>query len=152
MSSAPRRRWRYRLQVPRLRSLCLSQRDADGLTNAQPLRAFRARLDQEHELGALLHAVDHRRGELRRAGDETDLGDQTGIAAVTADGDGFADAELGQDRLGDEEPYLQIGGWQGRKHRLSGTHQLAHGRQTLVDAAGDGAEPLAPRQPDLARV
>ena len=121
----------------------------DRLADAQPLRPLRARLDQEHQLRALLQAVDHRRGELRRAGDEAHLGADIGLAAVAADGDGVAELELGQRRLVDEEAHLDVARRQQRDDRPAGRHQLAAAVIDLLDAAGDRAEHLAARQPGL---
>ena len=66
------------------------------------------RLDQEHELGALLEAVDHRRGVFGAARDEADLGGQPCCAAVAADRDRLAVFDLRQHRLRREEADLEI--------------------------------------------
>ena len=92
----------------------------------------RPRLDQEHELGALLQAVDHRRRELRLRAMKLTLAVRPRLAAVAADGHGLADRELGQHRLVDEEAHLQVGRRQQRDDRLAGRHQLA---DAVVDSA-----------------
>src|SRR5262249_10394846 len=148
ISSVLRRRWRYRAPS----SLALPQRDAHRLADAQVLGPFRSRFDQEHELRALIHAVDHRRREFRGAGDEADLGGDVALAAVTRDGDGVAEFELGQRRFVDEEPHLQVAGGQQRENRLARRDQLAPTVIDLLDGTGDGAEYSAPGEPRLRRV
>src|SRR5262249_25962318 len=125
------------------------QRDADGLTDAQVLGGCGAGFDQEHELRALVQAIDYRRRELGAAGDEADLGRDAALAAIAADIDRVAQPDLGQHRLVDEEAYLQVAGRQDGDDRLARGHQLAAAGVDLLDGAGDRAEPFTPGEPRL---
>src|SRR5258705_7335346 len=51
-----------------------AQKHADRLADTQSIGSGGPRLDQVHELVALIEAVDHRRGVLGRCGNEIDLG------------------------------------------------------------------------------
>src|SRR6266850_5701539 len=76
-----------------------AQKHADRLADTQGVGSGGPRLDQVHELVALIEAVDHRRGVLGRCGNEIDLGGEIAGAVVASHAHLVSDRELGQIRL-----------------------------------------------------
>src|SRR6195256_3723904 len=69
-----------------------AQKHADRLADTQGVGSGGPRLDQVHELVALIEAVDHRRGVLGRRRDEIDFGGEIGSAVVAGGAGPLADA------------------------------------------------------------
>src|SRR6185437_15245879 len=91
--------------------------NGDRLPDAKTVRPIGTRLYQEHQLVALLEAVDHRRRIFGLSGDEIDLCRQIGRTVVTGDVDVLPDPEFWQIRLRHEKPDLHIARRHDRQHR-----------------------------------
>src|SRR4029078_4521351 len=102
----------------------LRQSDGHRLADAEFFRLLRPRLDQKHELGALLLAVNYRRREFGAPRNEADLRGQALVAAVAGYAHDVAIFELRQDRLRREEADLQIARRKQGNDRPSGRHAL----------------------------
>src|SRR5258707_8995281 len=83
-----------------------AQKHAERLADTQAVGSGGPRLDQVHELVALIEAVDHRRGVFGHGCDEIDLGGEIGRAVVAGNTHLVADRELRQIRLRHVKPHL----------------------------------------------
>src|SRR5690348_12804645 len=93
------------------------------------------RLDQEYQLGAFLHAVNHRWGEFGAARDEANLRGQALVATVAGYADDIAILELGEHSLRCKKPDFQIARRQQCNNRPSSRHGFARPVIDLFDSA-----------------
>src|SRR4051812_29572078 len=111
----------------------LLEPDVDRLPGTQPVaRRLGPRLDEEHELRALVARIEDRRRVLRLARHERDLRRHWRGTAVAHDLDRLADLHRTERRLRNVEAHLDVARRQQRGHRASRGHPFAFDEEGVL--------------------